>query len=136
MTPAAARAMVGCGAAILAGAFPPSAGAQDGGVHAVIAPKATIAPVPTLLPRATGKYPAFHCDMDYCGFDALKDLWKRDALKPEPAPSMNADSVILERARFEKQVERFGDPHEPVVFQYEIPGLGLCLIGIAMIKTC
>jgi hypothetical protein len=123
------------GAAILAGAFAPAANALDD-VHAVIAPNTTIAPMKTPLPSMTGKYPAFHCDMDYCGFDALKDIWKRDAQKPQPVPYMNADSVIMERARFEKDVERFGDPHAPVVFQYEIPGLGLCLTGIAMIKTC
>jgi hypothetical protein len=113
-----------------------SASVVDDAVHAGMVPKAAIAPASPPSQSPGGLLPAAHCDDTYCGFDALRDIWKRDALKSDPAPDLNADTVILERTRFQKLVDRFGDPHAPVVFQYEIPGLGLCLTGIAMIKTC
>jgi hypothetical protein len=120
------------------GAFAPVASAEDTTLHAVILPRATtlVPAAPSAQTAPAGKFPAAHCDALYCGFDALQDIWKRDALKPDPVPYLNADTVIVERSRFEKEVERFGDPHAPAVFSFEIPGLGLCLTGLTMIHTC
>jgi hypothetical protein len=110
--------------------------AEEPTVHAVMIPKAMLVPPVPPTQSPSSKFPAAHCNATYCGFDALQDIWKRDALKSDPIPYLNADAVIVERARFEKEVERFGDPHAPAVFSYEIPGLGLCLTGIMMIRTC
>ncbi len=95
-------------------------------VSAQIAPRAEIAPRHAIPSLPGDRLPAFHCDDSYCGFDALRDLWKRDALKPAPSEYLNADSVIIARSRFAAEVERFGDPHAPATLTFKIPGLPLC----------
>jgi hypothetical protein len=104
--------------------LPVSAEPQKG--WAVVAPHAQIVPEPSLVPPCTG---------DYCTLKAIPDLWKRDALKRERPAPMNANNIILERARFQKEVERFGDPHAAPVFNYDILGSGICITGLVL-HTC
>jgi hypothetical protein len=77
--------------------------------------------------QAPTQPPAPPCDGDYCALNALQDAWKRDALKREPTPGMNANSVILDRARFQKETNRFGAPDATAVFNYNILGSGICV---------
>jgi hypothetical protein len=88
-------------------------------VWAVFAPHATHAPKE--LPAAPP------CEGDYCALNALPDLWKRDALKKDRSPDMNANSVILDRARFQKETDRFGAPDATAIFNYNILGSGMCI---------
>jgi hypothetical protein len=87
--------------------------------------------IPYAVPAPSVK-PGTHCDETYCGFNALQDLWKQDALKRDPPTYLNADEVAVERAQFQAQVDRFGDPHAPAAPDLEIFGSGLCLNGYAL----
>jgi hypothetical protein len=53
---------------------------------------------------------------------------------------MNANSVILDRARFQKDADRFGAPDATAVFNYNILGSGICVgafkSGAFGIHTC
>ncbi len=40
---------------------------------------------------------------------------------------MNANSVILDQARFQKDTDRFGSPDATAVFNYNILGSGICV---------
>jgi hypothetical protein len=113
-------------AAALALLMSASASAEPQRVWAMLAPHASIAPEPS---------PAAPCTGAYCTLRAIPDLWKRDALKRERPPAMNANTIILDRARFQKEVERFGDPHAPAVFNYDILGSGICITGLVL-HTC
>jgi hypothetical protein len=108
-----------------------TASAEQLKVWAVFAPHATLAP--------KGQ-PAPPCDGDYCALNALQDVWKRDALKQERPPDMNANSVILDRARFQKDADRFGAPDDTAVFNYNILNSGICVGafkgGAFGIRTC
>lgn len=95
-----------------------TASAEQLRVWAVFAPHAKLAP------KAK---PAPPCDSDYCTLNALQDIWKRDALKQDRPPDMNANSVILDRARFQKDADRFGTPDATAVFNYNILGSGICV---------
>ena len=99
------------------------ASADEGAVTAIMIPFAVPAPSPK---------PGTHCDEAYCGFNALQDLWKRDALKRDPPAYLNADEVAIERARFQAQVAHFGDPHAPAAPDAEMFGSGYCLNGYAL----
>ena len=96
-----------------------TASAEQLRVWAIFAPHATH--VPKELPAAPP------CDGDYCALNALQDIWKRDALKQDRPPDMNANSVILDRARFQKETDRFGAPDATAVFNYNILGSGICV---------
>jgi hypothetical protein len=104
---------------------PAQAATAEPQVTAIMVPHAELAPV---TPPQSG----MHCDTDYCGFNALQDLWKRDALKHAPPLYLNADKVVTERAQFQAQVARFGDPHATAAPEYKIPGIGICLGGYAL----
>jgi hypothetical protein len=108
-----------------------TASAEQPKVWAIFAPHAT---------HASKAQPAPPCDGDYCALNALQDLWKRDALKQDRPPDMNANSVILDRARFQKEADRFGAPDATAVFNYNILGSGLCVgafkNGAFGIHTC
>jgi len=82
------------------------------------------APHATHAPKAQ---PAPPCEGDYCALNALQDLWKRDALKQDRPPDVNANSVILDRARFQKEADRFGAPDATAVFNYNILNSGMCI---------
>jgi hypothetical protein len=70
-------------------------------------------------------------DARFWAFRLPPDLWKKDLLKREPAPDMNANAILLERSAFQNQVRRFGDPHAPAAPELKIEGLGICLGGYA-----
>jgi len=98
--------------------------ADDAHVNAQIAPRAEVAPS---LPRLPGdELPAFHCDHDYCGFDALKDLWRRGLPGSAPSNPGNADTILLERTQFAAEAKRWADT--PPVFQVALPGTR-CVLG-------
>jgi hypothetical protein len=95
-----------------------TAKAQPPRLQAVLTPRATLTPIkPVPAP----------CEGDYCTLNTLQDAWKRDALKRDKPLPMNANSVILDQARFQKEVDRFGDPHAPAIFNYDILGSGICV---------
>ena len=100
-----------------------SASADESTVTAIMIPYAV--PAPSAQSGA-------HCDEAYCGFNALEDLWKRDALKRDRPAYLNADEVAIERAKFKAQVARFGDPHAPAAPDIEMFGSGYCLSGYAL----
>jgi len=100
-------------------------------VWAVFAPHAT---------HTSKAAPSPPCEGDYCALNALQDLWKRDALKHDRPSEMNANSVILDRARFQKEADRFGAPDATAVFNYNILNSGICVgafkSGAFGIHTC
>jgi hypothetical protein len=103
-------------------------------VEAKPAVKLTIIPTtPSIAKPSTTPCPGYLCGLD--------DVWKRDVFKHERSPAMDSSSVVIDRAQFEQEVARFGDPHAPVVLDYKFPGLGLCLGGYAVggglgIRSC
>lgn len=111
--------------------FAATASAEQPKVWAVFAPHATL----TLKGSA-----APPCDGDYCALNALQDIWKRDALKQDRPPDVNANSVILDRARFQKEADRFGAADDTAALNYNILGSGICIGafkgGAVGIRTC
>jgi hypothetical protein len=106
---------------LIAIAIPSDARAEDAGVTAKIAPQ----PTQPAMPQ-TGDLPSFHCDIDYCGFDYLRDTWKRKLPKGPPQDEMNADSIIAGRSRFLAEGKRWAET--PPVMHVAIPGTD-CAIG-------
>jgi hypothetical protein len=89
---------------------------EPAGVWAIIAPHAGISPE---------ALPGPPCNGDTCTLKAIPDLWKRDALKREHTPPMNANNIILGRAQFLKDGARFQDT--PPILNYDILGSGICI---------
>ncbi|HTJ63421.1 MAG TPA: hypothetical protein VL899_06385 [Alphaproteobacteria bacterium] len=83
---------------------------------------AEIAPRAEIPPEAP---PGPPCDGDTCALKAIPDLWKRDAVKREHTPRMNANTIILGRAQFLKDAARFQDT--PPILNYDILGSGVCI---------
>jgi hypothetical protein len=127
LSPSVMRDLAGCCfysalAAILAA----SASAETAQLSAEILSPHTQPPSGQLeLPPANG-LPSFHCDDQYCGFDFLRDAWKRGISKDMPHESMNADTIIVARSRFIAEGQRWAQTTP--VFRLKIPGLP-CTVG-------